>query len=97
MASEPLIHHHLIDKLAVLAGIFSGLALYPQVVSITLRASVEGVALSTYLILFFNSFVWLAYAVHRGLLSLGIASVLNIIASGIVLVWFMLLSGAPIL
>jgi uncharacterized protein with PQ loop repeat len=98
MASrEPLIHHHVIDKLAVLAGILSGIALFPQVVQITLSGSVTGVSFLTYLIVFVNNFVWLAYAIHRGILSLGISALLSIIASGAVLIWFALISGSLVL
>jgi len=88
---EPIIHNHIIDKLALAAAVFSGLALYPQVVTITLQGSTTGVSAITYAVIFVNSFVWLAYALHRGLLTVGIASVLNLIASGIVLSWFIVL------
>jgi uncharacterized protein with PQ loop repeat len=84
------IHHHTIDRLAIGAGVLSGIALYPQVIYITTQGSVEGISLTMYAIIFLNSFVWLAYSIHRGLFSLGIASILNIIASGIVLAWFVL-------
>ncbi|HVU75533.1 MAG TPA: PQ-loop domain-containing transporter [Candidatus Paceibacterota bacterium] len=98
MASrEPLIHHHVIDKLAVVAGVLSGIALFPQVVQITLSGSIVGVSFLTYLIVFLNNFVWLAYAIHRGLISLGISALLNIVAAGLVLVWFALLSGSLVL
>lgn len=88
---EPIIHHHLIDRLAMVAAVFSGLALYPQAISITLSGSTVGVSPLTYAVIFVNSFVWLAYGIHRGLLTVGIASVLNIFASGIVLWWFAIL------
>jgi uncharacterized protein with PQ loop repeat len=84
-------HHHLIDRLAIAAGIFSGIALYPQVIYITTAGTLDGVSLPTYTIIFINSFVWLAYSIHRGLISLGIAAILNIIASGTVLAWFALI------
>lgn len=86
-----VIHHHFIDKLAIGAGVLSGVALYPQVIYITTQESIVGVSLTTYAIIFLNSFVWLAYSIHRGLFSLGFASILNIIASGIVLAWFVLI------
>ncbi len=80
-----VIHHHLVDKLAFINGLISGIALYPQVYSILVSGSVVGMSLTTYVLIFLNSIVWLLYAVHRDLISLAIASILNIIASGILL------------
>lgn len=84
-----VIHNHWIDKLAVAVGVLSGFALYPQVYLIITTPSPEGVSLTMYAIIFLNSIVWLAYSVHRALFSLAIPSVLNIIASAAVLVWFL--------
>lgn len=80
-----LLHHHLIDRIALLNGLVSGIALYPQVWTVLSNSSTAGISLPTFLLIFFNSIVWLLYAIHRGLISLGIASVLNIIASGILI------------
>lgn len=84
------IHKHVIDKLAFLNSIVSGVALYPQVWIVFANQSVAGVSFLTFLVIFLNSVVWLLYAAHRGLLSLAIASFLNGLASGILLtaVWF---------
>jgi len=81
-----VIHNHWIDRLAIVAGFLSGLALYPQVY-LLMTTSPEGVSIATFAIIFFNSIVWLVYSMHRGLWTLAIPSVLNIIASGAVLVW----------
>lgn len=81
------VHHHFIDRLAFLNGFISGIALYPQVVTVLLTGSAEGVSFTTFSIIFLNSIVWMFYAIHRGLLSLGIASLLNAIASFILLVF----------
>jgi len=78
---EPAIHRHFIDKLAFFNGLISGLALYPQVWSVLKHGSVAGISLTTFVIIMVNSVVWLIYAMHRGLLSLGIASILNALAS----------------
>lgn len=83
------IHNHLIDKLAVVTGVFSGFALYPQVWAV-LHGSHEGIAISTYVIIFCNSIVWLTYAIHRQLVSLVMPSILNMIAAGIVITWITL-------
>ena len=86
MAETPLLfHHHFIDKLAFLNGFISGVALYPQVIKVILSGQAIGVSLSTYCLILINSIVWLAYAVHRGLISLAIASILNILASAILI------------
>lgn len=77
------LHHHLIDRLALANGFVSGIALYPQVWAVIVGGSTVGVSLPTFLLILLNSVVWLLYALHRGLISLGIASVLNIIASGV--------------
>ena len=77
------LHHHLIDRLALANGFVSGIALYPQVWSILASGSTASVSLVTFLLILLNSTVWLLYAIHRGLISLGIASVLNMVASGI--------------
>ncbi|MDQ5962268.1 MAG: hypothetical protein QG653_75 [Patescibacteria group bacterium] len=83
-------HHHFIDKLAFLNGFISGVALYPQVWKLFTFGSTEGVSFVSFLIIFINSIVWLIYAVHRELISLAVASILNIVASGILTVAIML-------
>ena len=83
-----IIHNHWIDKLAVLTGVVSGFALYPQIFIIITSGSAESVSLTTYSIILLNSIVWLTYSIHRGLISLAIPSVLNIFASAVVIVWF---------
>ena len=82
---DPLVHHHLIDRLAFLNGLVSGIALYPQVWAVLSNGAVEGVSSFTYILILLNSLVWIMYAIHRGLLSLGIASLLNALASTILL------------
>ncbi len=80
-----IVHHHFIDKLAFFNGLISGVALYPQVYSILASSSTAGVSLTTFVIVFINSIVWLLYAMHRDLFSLGVASLLNLIASGLLI------------
>lgn len=89
---DPAIHHHIIDRLAFANGIVSGIALYPQVWSVAVQGSAAGVSALTYALILLNSLVWVAYAVHRGLLSLGVASLLNALASGILLLMLLVLS-----
>jgi uncharacterized protein with PQ loop repeat len=76
-------HQHTIDKIAFVNGILSGVALYPQVWSTLIQGSGEGLSVLSFLLIFINSIVWFLYAVHRSLLTLAITSILNGIASGI--------------
>ncbi len=85
-----VIHNHWIDKLAVLVGVISGFALYPQVFIIISTSNLEGVSIATYAIIFCNSIVWLVYSIHRALFSLAIPSILNILAAGAVIVHYFL-------
>jgi len=84
-----VIHNHWIDKLAVLTGVVSGFALYPQIFIIITSGSPESVSLTTYAIILLNSIVWFTYSIHRGLISLAIPSILNIFASAVVIAWFL--------
>jgi len=87
----PILHHHIIDKLAIATGVASGLALYPQVYLVITSASADNVSITTYAIILVNSIVWLVYSIHRDLLLLAIPSVLNILASVAVIAWFITL------
>jgi len=82
---EDIIHHHLIDKLAFFNGIISGVALYPQVWAVLHGGDSENLSVSTFILILINSIVWVLYALHRRLISLAIASLLNIIASAILI------------
>jgi len=79
------IHHHTIDRLAFINGFIAGIALYPQVWVVLANGSTAGVSTVTFGIIFLNSIVWLFYAIHRGLISIGIASVLNAVAGSILI------------
>lgn len=85
MRQKVEIHMHWIDKLAILNGFVSGAALWPQIFKIIFIQSTYGVSAWTMLIIFLNSLVWLMYALHRGLISLGIASFFNASASLLIL------------
>jgi uncharacterized protein with PQ loop repeat len=80
------LHNHLIDRLAFVNGIVSGIALYPQVWTVLSTKSIDGVSLLTFLLILLNSLVWLMYSIHRGLISLALASIFNTIASGILVI-----------
>lgn len=82
---EITIHNHVIDKLAFLNGFVSGIALYPQVWAILVNHSADGISSLSFGLIFLNSCVWLVYSIHRSLISLAIASLLNMVASGILI------------
>ena len=82
---QPKSHFHWIDKLAIVNGLISGIALYPQVYQAVTSSNFEGFSGFTYGIILFNSVVWLAYSIHRRLISLFISSALNAIAAFILL------------
>jgi uncharacterized protein with PQ loop repeat len=81
-----VLHHHLIDRLAIINGFVSGIALYPQVWIVFTQGSTDGLSLTTFLLVLTNSAIWIVYAMHRGLVSLGIASLLNFFASAALIV-----------
>ena len=78
-------HTHLIDKIALLNGIISGITLYPQLYKAFALENISGLSKTTHLLILLNSFVWVIYALHRQLISLLIASLLNMIAALLIL------------
>jgi uncharacterized protein with PQ loop repeat len=79
-------HHHFIDKLAVLNGVVTGLALYPQIYLIAASHVPNTLSPVTLWIILCNNIVWIAYGVHRSLASIAIAGVLSVAAAAILLV-----------
>lgn len=90
LMARVIIHNHLIDKLAVINGFVSGVALYPQVFNVVTTGATGGLSAITLSLIFGNNIVWFLYAFHRLLISLMIAAALNLIASGVLL--FLVLS-----
>jgi uncharacterized protein with PQ loop repeat len=79
-------HHHLIDTIAFLNAFVSAVSLFPQLyVLLTTSTGKENISGLSYFLIFLNSFVWLAYGVHRKTPPLIVSSVLNIVASGAIL------------
>lgn len=81
----PLLHTHFIDKLAVLNGFLSGVALYPQIYLILYGGVPNTLSELTLWLILLNNVVWFAYAFHRLLVSLLIAAALNTVAAAILL------------
>lgn len=77
---------HFIDQLAKVNGIVTGVALYPQLIRAILTDITQGLSTTAFAIIFINSVVWVAYARHRHITPLTIASVLNGIAAAILMV-----------
>lgn len=78
-------HHHLIDKLAIINGAVSGLALYPQVFVILYSGVQNNFSPLTLWLIVFNNIVWLTYGIHRRLSSVSIAAALSGLAGTILL------------
>ena len=78
-------HHHPIDRLANVNGIVTGLALWPQLIKALVTHSTEDLSLWAFAIIFINSVVWTAYAWHRSLTPLKVSSILNLVASGVII------------
>lgn len=76
--------NHRIDQLAAVNGVVTGLALYPQLFLAIKSGSVNDLSPWAFALIFTNSIVWVAYAMHRNIKPLAIASFLNAIASGLI-------------
>ena len=80
------IHHHWIDKVAFLNAIVGAIALYPQLYNLmTSNVRTENLSILSFSLIFLNSIVWLLYGIHRKISPLVISSVLNVVASGLIL------------
>lgn len=75
------LHTHFIDKLAFINGIVSGVALYPQIFNIVYNHAPSSFSTLSLFVIVLNSVVWIVYALHRKLVSLFIASLLNATAA----------------
>jgi uncharacterized protein with PQ loop repeat len=74
-------HQHTIDHIGNLNGLVSGITLYPQLFHALNARSLEGLSFTTFVLIFLNSAIWIAYAIHRKLPALLISSVLNAFSS----------------
>jgi uncharacterized protein with PQ loop repeat len=74
-------HHHFIDRLALINSIIAGVALFPQVWVTYATGSIAGISPLTFFIILLNNIVWLLYGIHRSLLSITVAAFLNVLAS----------------
>lgn len=70
-------HHHLIDKLSVLNGVVTGLALYPQIYLILVSHVENTLSPMTLWLLVVNNIVWILYGAHRSIVSITVAGFLS--------------------
>ena len=84
------IHKHPIDKIAELNGLFSGIALYPQVIKLIITKNTGDLSIYTFLFIFLNSIIWVIYARHRSLPQVLLSSLLNCIAAGFIVTLILL-------
>lgn len=66
-------------------GVFSGFALFPQLFQVISSNTTVGVSPLTFGAIFLNNIVWGLYAFHRSLISVLLAAILNVLASGLLL------------
>ncbi|MEK7567990.1 MAG: PQ-loop domain-containing transporter [Patescibacteria group bacterium] len=92
MEKEDVIkHNHVIDKLALLNALISGIALYPQVyLLLNSNQNKEGLSAISFVLILLNSVVWFFYGIHRKTNPLIISSFLNIVASMVILYLIMI-------
>ena len=82
----PPLHAHFIDRLVLLTGFLSGFALYPYIYQVLFQGVDNNLSTITLLLILCNNVVWIAYALHRLLFSLFIASVLTLLAAFMLLI-----------
>ena len=83
-------HRHVIDYLADANGILAGTAIYPQLFKVMATKQVHDLAITTFVLIFVTSFIWLAYGIHRKALAILITSVMNLFGSGALVYLFFL-------
>lgn len=76
-------HRHLIDTIALVNALLSGVTLYPQLyLLLTAVTETPGVSTLSFALILSNSLIWLWYGVHRKNYPLIISSSLNALAAG---------------
>lgn len=81
-----ILHTHFIDRLALINSLVSGVALFPQGIKVLSTGNSAGVSSVTAILIWINSLVWLAYGLHRGLISVVLSAVLNTIAATLLII-----------
>ena len=81
------------DILAILAttvGVFLGLSNVPQAIKIFQRKSVRDISLTTYVIVEVGSLIWILYGLEIKNYPIVIPNVLGFLATGLVLIGYLL-------
>jgi len=79
-------HHHVVDWLADVVAVISGLALYPQVWKSLHAAERSDLSTTTFAIITVTSLVWVWYGAHRKSLPVVVSSGLNFLAGTALLI-----------
>lgn len=75
-------HNHIIDKIALINALLSGITLFPQLfILLQSEADIQSISILSFGLILSNSLIWLWYGVHRKNYPLIISSSLNTIAS----------------
>ncbi len=75
-------HHHTIDRLAETNAVFSGVALFPQLLHVWQTHDVKALSSISFLIMFTANIVWALYGLHRKDTAVMLSSGLVLISSG---------------
>jgi uncharacterized protein with PQ loop repeat len=75
-------HDHVIDRLAEANAIFSGIALFPQLVSVWRTHDVQMLSATTFIIMFVANVIWTLYGLHRKDSAVVVSSGLVLVSSG---------------
>ncbi|OGL74041.1 hypothetical protein A3E39_02630 [Candidatus Uhrbacteria bacterium RIFCSPHIGHO2_12_FULL_60_25] len=78
-------HKHPIDHLAELNALVGGIALYPQLSKLVSTHDVDGLAPTSFFIMFATNLVWHAYGWHRRAPPVIVSSALTALAAAIIL------------
>jgi uncharacterized protein with PQ loop repeat len=79
-------HHHPIDHVAEANALFSGLALYPQLITALQTHDVNALSYVTFGIIFIANIIWALYGLHRKDHAVTVSAILVIISSGCLLI-----------
>ncbi|MFA6430012.1 MAG: PQ-loop domain-containing transporter [Patescibacteria group bacterium] len=88
-------HHHIIDLIGEINAVIGGLAAYPQLYRTLTTQAVAGLSLSMFVIIAVTNIVWIIYGIHRKALPVIIASALNLVASGWLVILIFLWRTTP--
>ena len=83
----------IIEILATILGVITGLGNIPQILKILKNKSVKDISLTTYIIFMISSAVWLIYGFQLNSFPLIIANIIYLITYGLIIFEWMLYGG----